>query len=265
MPRRALRLAALTTASVVATTTVCSGTPVAHADESPAPVTADDTATVAARGGEHDGVSFIDVLANDRAADGEELEICRVRAPERGLSVAEVGADGGFTIQSPSSGVSVSTDGAAEDGARESIAVLPWANRAGTYQFTYWACDSEHLSPATVTVTVRKTPEVTARTTERPGQVRFRNPLATRVVVIYGGPRQARPDGRFPLAARSGETRRVERRTIRWIAFSPRSGHPVGEGTVRGIEPLHSLSRSAAPVVGGPQVTARMLRAWRSA
>jgi hypothetical protein len=266
VPRRALHLAALTTASAVVTTTLGLGAfAPAMADDSAAPVTGDDVVTVEARSGEFGGVTLIDVLANDSAADGEVLEICRVQAPERGLSVAEAAPDGSFTIDTPnasySSGVS---GGSVDEGAREQLVVLSWANRAGTYQLTYWACDTEHLTPATVTVTVTRTPELTVRKVDRPGRLRFTNPGTSRAVVFYGGLEQDRPDGRVRLAPGTHTTRRVERRAVRWIAFAARTGQLLGEGIVRGIRLPGSTGRSATAADGDtPRLTPRMLRAWR--
>lgn len=261
MPLRALRLAVLTTASAVVTTTLSLGTfAPAMADDTPAPVAGDDSITVEARSTEVGGVTFIDVLANDSAADGEILEVCRVQAPQRGLSAAVVQPDGDFIIGTPNAGVSSS--GSVVEGA---IVVLPWANRAGTFQFTYWACDTKHLTPATVTVTVTKTPEVTVRRVDRPGWLRFTNPRTSPAVVIYGGLEQDRPDGRVRLAPSSRATQRVERRAIRWVAFSPRTGQLISEGVVRGIRLPRSSSRSGEASNGiNPQLTPRMLRAWRS-
>lgn len=268
MPLRALRPAVRAVTSVAAATTLSLGTFVpAMADASPTPVAVDDSFTAEARSTEIGGVTLIDVLANDSAAGGEVLEICRVQAPQRGLSVAEVGTDGGFNIGTPNAGVGSSglLGSDAEEGARERIVVLPWANRSGTYQFTYWACDTEHLSPATVTVTVTQTPEVTVRKVERPGRLRFTNPRTSRAVVIYGGLGQPRPDGRVHLAPGRRATRRVESRAIRWVAFSPRSGEPIGEGVVRGIR-LPGASNRSGEVSAGAELglTPRMLRAWRS-
>jgi hypothetical protein len=266
VPVRALRLAVLTTASTIVTTTLGLGAfAPAMADDSPAPVAVDDVATAQARGPEAGGVTFIDVLANDSAADGETLEICRVRAPERGLSVAEVQTNGDFLISSPHNGVSYGGGGSEEEDGREQLVVLPWANRAGTYQLTYWACDTKHLTPATVTVTVEKTPEVTVRKVDRPGRLRFTNPRTSRAVVIYGGLREERPDGRVALAPGGHETRRVVRHAIRWIAISPRTGEMVGEGFVRGIRLPGSASGGGGSAAAKGQLTPRMLRAWRSA
>ncbi|HXH76924.1 Ig-like domain-containing protein [Nocardioides sp.] len=265
MPLRAQRFAVLTTAAAVVTTMLSLGTFVpAMADDSPPPVAVGESVAVEGVGDEFGGVSFIDVLANDSGAAGEILEICRVQAPERGLSVAEVQPDGDFTIETPNSGLS-SGGRPLEEGARERIAVLPWANRAGTYQFTYWACDSKHLTPATVTVTVTESPEVAVRKAARPGWLRFTNPRTGPAIVIYGGLRADEPTGRVRLAPDSSATRRVDLRTIRWMAFSPRTGYPLGDGVVRGIRLPGSTSRSAlASDRIQPRLTAGMLRAWRS-
>lgn len=261
MSRHPLRLAALTAALTLTTLSP------AHADDTPPPVAVDDAVTTQARTAEFGGVTFIDVLGNDESPSGAELEICRVRGPQRGLSVAEVAPDGSFDIETPGEGYGAgnSHGGPAAPGARESLVVLPWANRAGTYEITYWACDAEHLSPATVTVTVRKTPEVTARKTERPGRVRFTNPRSGPVVVVFGGLRQEEPAGRFRLAARSSETIRVARRAIRWFAFKPRTGQTVGDGVVRGIDLPGSASGSGGSTETAPELSTQALRAWRTA
>src|SRR5690242_16921845 len=110
------------------------------AGDSPPPVTGNDVVTIEARGLEIGGATIIDVLANDSAADGSVLEICRVQAPDRGLSVAEVSPDGDFTIEIPHASFGVSSSGSTpEEGAREQLVLMSWANRPGTYQFTYWA------------------------------------------------------------------------------------------------------------------------------
>lgn len=237
------------------------------ADDSPPPVAGNDVVTIEARGIELGGATMIDVLANDSAADGSVLEICRVQAPERGLSAAEVSPDGDYSIEIPNAGFSVSNSvsnsGASPDeGAREQLVVMSWANRAGTYQLTYWACDAEHLTPATVTVTVTESPEVIVRKVDRPGRLRFTNPRSTGVVVIYGGVRSDQPDGRVRLAPGTRTTQRVEHRAVRWVAFSSRTGEPLSEGIVRGIRLPGSTSDKGASGTQ-PRLTAGMLRAWR--
>lgn len=266
MRRRVSRLAVLATASAVVTVGLGASVP-AVADDTPAPVAGNDVVTIEARSAEIAGATMIDVLANDSAADGSKLEICRVQAPEEGLSVAEVSPDGDFTIEIPNASYGYgSSGGTVDESAREQLIVLSWANRPGTYQFTYWACDAEHLTPATVTVTVTKSPEVTVRKVDRPGRLRFSNPRATRVVVYYGGVDEGRPDGRVGLAAGAHETRRVQHRAIRWMAMSPRTGQILGEGVVRGIR-LPGSTRSSGKADTGTrtQLTASVLRAWRRA
>ena len=265
MPARAFRLAVLTTASAMVTALTLGTSAPAMADDSPAPVVGNDVITIEARGSEMGGATIIDVLANDSAPSGGSLEICRVQGPERGLSVAEVSPDGDYSIEIPHAGFSVSNSGGSPDeGAHEQLVVMSWGNRAGTYQLTYWACDTEHLTPATVTVTVTESPEVTVRKVDRPGRLRFTNPRTTGVVVLYGGVREGRPDGRVRLAPGAHSTERVERSAIRWMAFSPRSGEIVADGIVRGIR-LPGSTRTSDKAAGGTRtrLTAGMLRAWR--
>lgn len=265
MPLHALRPAVRAAAPALVTLTLGLGTlaPAMGTDTVP-PVAVDDSITIEARTTEFGGVSFIDVLANDTAADGEVLEICRVQAPERGLSVAEVDPNGNFSIQTPHAGLSAGGLGDVAEGAHERLVVLPWANRAGTYQFTYWACDTTRLEPATVTVTVTETPDVTVRKVDQPGRLRVTNPRSSHAVVFYGGPHERRPDGRIRVAPHSHATLRVERRVIRWVAFSPRSGEVLGKGVVRGIRLPASSSRRSDAIQGSkPQLTPKMLRAWR--
>lgn len=262
------RLSARVAASVIVTTTLAAGAfAPAFADESPAPVTADDAITTEAQTSDISGVTFIDVLANDSSPSGDTLEICRIQGPERGLSVAEVSANGDFQITTPTSGVSSSGSGSPEEDATEQLVVLPWKNVSATYTFTYWACDTEHLTPATVTVKVKKVPEVVVRKADQPGRVRFTNPRSERVVVIYGGARAQEPAARVNLAPGSHQSRKVEYRAIRWYAFSARSGQPVGQGIVRGIRPVRSGGHSATATehsYAKAQFTPRMLRAWRA-
>jgi len=265
VPHRASRLAVLTTASVMVTASILGTSAPAMADDSPPPVTGNDVYTVDARGPEFGGVTLLDVLANDSAPSGAALEICRVQAPERGLSVAEVSPDGDFSIETPNSGLGVSNSGGSAEDAHEQLAVLSWANQPGTYQFSYGAGDTEHLTPATVTVTVTETPEVTVRKVDRPGRLRFTNPRDRGVVVIYGGLDQRRPDGRVRLAPGAHATERVERRAIRWIALFRRTGEIIGDGVVRGIRLPGSASGNGKADGGTqPRLTAAMLRAWRS-
>ena len=47
---------------------------------------------------------------------------------------------------------------------------------------------------------------------------------------MYGGVRGGRPDGRVRLAPGTHTTERVERRAIRWMAYSSRTGEPLERG-----------------------------------
>jgi hypothetical protein len=243
LTRRAPRLLIATLVAAVVATLAPAG---AHADEaSDAPVTVDDRVKVR-------GTSFAiaDVLANDTDPNGDELRICRVDVPRNVPLGVEIVRGG------------ISMPGREVETAGDVLGVIPMRNRSGTYRITYYACDTRYLTPATLTVTVKAEPEVTARTVAgKPGRVRFTNPTNRSVMVLYGGPRQDEPDGRFRLAPRTGKTISVDRRRILFIAVAPRTGEPMGFGIVRGIrQPARDAGRPIAP----PALDARELHAWRS-
>lgn len=230
----------------------------AHADDTPAPVAVDDTFTIPGRDTSEYGFSIVDVLANDTAAEGEELDICRLEQPRRrGLSVFEMDWDEGVVIIGRTGAEAAASAGDPDEGDR--IGLSPWRNRAGTYTFTYWACDTHHLSPATVTVIVEKSPVVSARKTSRPGRVRFTNPTERAAVVLYGGIRAEEPDGRVSVPAGGQVTVRVTRQTLRWVAFGKRRGGYLGDGVVRGIDRPGADSRGP---VARADVSPRLQRAW---
>ena len=205
MPLR--RFAAPVVAALVA---ALLGAVPAQADEATdAPVTADDRVTVP-------GTTYrlVDVLANDRDPNGDELAVCRVQVPaEVPLHVEMLGEDVG-----------------------NRLLVQPLDNRSGTYSLTYWACDFDYLTPATVTVTVKAVPQVTGTVVAgRPGRVRFRNPGARPAVVVNGAVRREQPDGEVRVAARSATVVRTTRRALFFTAYVPRTSEPVGSGYVRPI------------------------------
>jgi hypothetical protein len=238
----------LLAATLVAAVVAALAPATAHADEaSDAPVTADDRVSVR-------GTSFAiaDVLANDTDPNGDELRICRVDVP-RGVPLSvEIGRGGN---DEPMTGREVEGEG-------DVLGVVPMRNRTGTHRITYYACDTRYLTPATLTVTVKAEPEVTARKVDgKPGRVRFSNPTNRTVVVLYGGPRADEPDGRFRLTPRTGRTVTVDRRRIVYIAFARRTGEPVGFGFVRDIR---RPARDAVRTTARPSLGARELHAWRT-
>lgn len=128
----AVRFAALLvlSASAVAPVAPAAGAPSAGADDRVgAPVTAPDVVT--ARAGRS---RVVDVLANDTDPDdpsGEALALCRVRpAPDVPVSVF---------IRRHTNRIEIAPDLDAEP---------------GTYEVTYYACDYDFLTPATIAVTV---------------------------------------------------------------------------------------------------------------
>ncbi len=170
----------------------------------------------------------VEVLANDSDPDGDDLEVCRLGAIPRAL---EVFAEGHELFVAP--------------GRR---------NAAGTYTFTYYACDFEFLTPATVTVTVTAAPEVKVqKLPERPGVLRVRNTASFPIVFMYGSFRQPGPDGTVPIAARNAKFVHVRRTRIDWIASARRTGAMIDTGSVRnitlppGVRPSPSRAIELAP------------------
>jgi hypothetical protein len=212
MPLR--RLAAPVAAALVA---ALLGAVPAQADESTdAPVTADDRVNVPGT-----AYRLVDVLANDSDPGGDQLAVCRAQVPD---------------------GVPLHVDVLSVDEGNR-LLVQPLVNRSGTYRLTYWACDFDYLTPATVTVTVKAVPQVTgAVVTARPGRVRFRNPGTRPAVVVYGAPRTGQADGEVRVAAGAATVVRTTRRALFFVAYVPRTGEPLGDGYVR---PIPQPRRSA--------------------
>jgi hypothetical protein len=100
------------------------GTPAAYAATGSPPVTNPDHTSL--RAGE--GV-VLDVTANDLDPDGEQLEVCRLGPLPRRLSESYI-----------------------EDG---DLVVVASRKGEGSYEVTYYACDSSYLTAGTVSVTVR--------------------------------------------------------------------------------------------------------------
>ncbi|WP_193610789.1 Ig-like domain-containing protein [Nocardioides lijunqiniae] len=193
----------------------------ASADEaSDAPVTAPDAVTLWV--GPQGGFQSVNVLANDSDPQGDELQVCRV-AETSSRHVMAV-ASGGTLM----------------------LGAMPRA-KPGTYQVTYYACDLDYLTPGTLTVTVKKVKPVrVTKIAGRPGKLRVVNPNERKVVVLWGGKNEKRPDGRLGLAAGKRAVITVKRERILWIAYIPRIFVLAGEGTVRNITLPKRADRAGA-------------------
>ncbi|MDO9455804.1 hypothetical protein [Nocardioides sp.] len=252
--RLALMVAGLTLVSLTSL-----GAAPAVADEAAdAPVTTADRLTlhVTPEGGSG---RQLDVLANDTDPNGDDLEICRVVVPEDSpLTVRQFET---YREPDPESGGSD-----LDEVPVEVLDVQAFVSRATTATFTYYACDRDYLTPATVTVTLEPVPPVRARKVAgKLGRVRFTNPGDLRVVVLYGGPHEEEPDGRLRLAPGASRTIRVQRPRLVFVAFLPRTGALINTGRVRGIR-QHAYERPAAPTQHAAQTGAnrRDERLWRS-
>src|SRR4051812_35932411 len=115
MARSLITLAAATTLLVgsAATAYAATGSP---------PVTTPDHVSI--RAGDF---AIVDVIANDKDPDGDQLDVCRVGPPSR--KIKAVAAEG-------------------------QLAVVADRTARGTYTLTYYACDASYLTAGTLTITV---------------------------------------------------------------------------------------------------------------
>jgi hypothetical protein len=185
--------------------------------ETEPPVAVDDAYT-----GYAGGMQSLNVLANDSDPQGAEIAVCKVKAPEL--------ADEDFIAM---------TSG-------DRIEFFDVRGEARTVTFTYYVCNDEFLTPATVTVTLVAPKPLKVTKLDRPGRLRFTNPNDFRVVVMYGDIRRPAPTGRFRLAAHGSEVVRVNTHRVGYLALGVRNGAVVGSGVIRGIElPQRTAARQA--------------------
>ncbi|GAA2012837.1 Ig-like domain-containing protein [Nocardioides kribbensis] len=209
----------------------------AQARDVAAPLAADDTASV------YFGQTVsVPVLRNDVDPQGESLAVCRASEA--------VGALNGLDV-----------DTSVVDGRLVVSVYGGFDGRPVDVTLTYQACNSERLSaPATVTLTVQDPERLVVEKLDRPGRVRFTNPNDLRVVVLYGDPRRARPEGRLRLGAGESGVVRTRATRLHYVALSPRQFLLVDQGLVRGIEQRTTASGPTGP--DGEMVPQRAQRLW---
>jgi len=214
--RKSLRFAV----AAMALSLVAIATPAGAVTGSP-PTPADDQVTV--REGDFKAVNL---LANDTDPDGDTLEICRFGTLPDALFVEQ-------------------------DGDQTYIG----AERAGTFTFTYYACDLSYLSPATVTVTVQKPPPmfIHVHKSIHVGKIRVSNRGSYRFQFAYGSYKAKRADGMFYLRPHTSRLVAVQRHSLIWFAYN---GHKqtFRLGILRGIQlpaGVTALSDGAPPKDGG--------------
>lgn len=224
MSRSPRVLAALLTLALLAPTS-------ALADEaSDAPVTVDDTVML-----DGNSTQAVDVIANDSDPNGDDVTVCRVSVPKGAPLYV--------------------------DAVDDLLYVSSTTNKTATYEITYYACDFDYLTPATLTVEVTKVPEIEATKLRRPGLVRFTNPGTKKVVVLYGSRKKSQPDGKVKVAPQKSETVSVIRKKLYYVAFVRGSGSFAGSGTVKHITlPEYGKGLGARPSFG-----ATTLKAWTTA
>jgi hypothetical protein len=198
----------------------------AQAAEGSPPVAVDDTVTL--RFGQS---AELDVLDNDSDPDGDDLEVCRLGKLPRHLQVFSTGEG--------------------------NLYIAPGVRDRGTFTFTYYACDFEFLSPATVTVIVPPTPEVRVqKAPDHPGFLRVKNTAPFAIRFLFGSRSEEKPDGVRRIEAKEAVFVRVHRPQIYWVAVSRHAF--VAQGLVRNIR----LDRRA-PAPTPTALTQRQLETWQ--
>jgi Big-like domain-containing protein len=206
--------------------------PAAQAAAGSPPVTTPDSATVY----QGNGVT-VQPVNNDHDADNELLTICRLGTEHyKGMS-ADFFQNDWEVFVDPN--------------------VKP-----GTYTFTYYACDFSTLVPGTITITVKKLPEVkVTKIASRPGHLRVTNPADFKVRFLYGSFKEDRPDGRLLIDKGASVVIPVFRTRIDWIATDRKGELFLGTGHVDNIKPGHAAGRHTGHVSLSP----RLAETWRAA
>ena len=221
-----------------------------------APVAANDVITMTPwSSGEE-----VHVLANDSDPEQGNLQICRLEAPDdSGLSV-HIWSDDGFWEGGP-----------VPSGSTYLLLEPQRKLGAGTLTITYWACDRELLTPATLTVNVV---HITAeKLPGRPKMVRFTNPLDYAIDVLYAAPHSQRLDGAVTIKPHSYKDKPLKHARTVWYAWPhviegdgddplPIDGGVVGHAAARNAPAPDSSDglradppADAAPVTAPDQVT----------
>lgn len=176
------------------------------------PTTRDDVVTMYAG-----GTRLLSVLDNDSDADGDDLEICRVGAVDRGLRAYE-----------PRPWYE-EEDLLFFDFYQQGDLVVRAARSAAgqTLEATYYACDTRSLSPATVRVRVlRPKPTAVTRVAGKPRTFVIRNTQSF-PVDIYHSWREGNSETTSGGSVRPGRTMKVTLPVAkgRWYAISYARGY----------------------------------------
>ena len=188
-------------AALTATTLVVVG-PAAAVEPLP-PVVVDDRVALYPGQG-----SSVDVLANDSAPSGDDLQLCRF--PDDPLP------DAPRVLVLPGS--------LSGDDTRIDVVTNPRAH--GTHVVDFFVCDKTHLAPAKLTITVLPVAPVKVRKVPgKPGRLRVTNTNTKQIRFWYGHPQASRPDAKVVIRAGATRTVRVQRHRIYWVAL-------IGGGSV---------------------------------
>ncbi|MCL2543251.1 MAG: Ig-like domain-containing protein [Nocardioidaceae bacterium] len=213
------------------------GTVPAHADPD-SPVTMEDQVTMYTG-----GFAELNVLANDTDPTGGSLAVCGLAGVPRALfAEAEVIGNGKVAIGSN--------------------------GKAGTFSFTYYACDfqSGYNSAGTVTVTVKAKPPMHVRVAKRlqhPGTLQIANQSGIPIFVEWGSYKASKPDAMARIAPHGSRVVHVRRTSLVWVAVAVNKKYQdFRAGIVRGIKlpkNVKALPPGAPPKAGkGPQASSAL-------
>lgn len=206
MRRTLSRLLSITAATALV---AALGTAVSAPAQAAPPVTQPDKLTMYA----NTIAELPPLLANDTDEDGDELALCRF-APTPDPENIEIVDFFGMYL----------------------VVTSPEAR--GTYEFTYYACDWETLTPGTLTVTVKPSPAMKVKVTKlpkKPGRVKVTNNNKYPIDFMWGHALKAGPDGTQRLKAKKSKVVKVRRTAITWVASNDNNG-AMKVGHLKGIK-----------------------------
>lgn len=225
--RARLRSGAALTSLVVALLAGALVAPPAWADgETEPPVTAPDTYSWYAGGS-----GPLNVLSNDSDPQGAPLAVCKVKQPQD--------PETGGAMLIADSLIAFTSGGSAP------------------LVFSYYACNDEFLTPATVTIDVRVAAPLRVRKIPgRPGRLRVVNPNEDRAQILWGNARTGELQGRARVDASSSRVIEVRSSRIVWLGLIGRELGHAGYDQVGNIR-LPDRARAITP-----RISPRLRQQW---
>jgi len=221
--RALVRVAATLIAASTALVLVAPASQAALPDPA-APVVVNDSVAIYPQ-----GMAVVDVLANDsdpNDPDGSSLALCRL--PTIDLETILGSGSVPSVIVGDAGGVFGSTG--------SMMVLTPRSRFAKPQVVNYYVCNLTHLTPATLTVTMRATKPVTVRKIAgKPGRLKVTNHNDRRISLAWSG---RRAGGGSNVGAHSSKVIHVRGTTVKWVAVigDERNSGVAGEGVIRKIK-----------------------------